>query len=571
MEQDEDMPPFWLQTTDGADRRRRQHLHRRHRLRRSYSSSLFSNYCSLVILLLVIALAFILIVIPTLISFISHIFQPQLVQKRWEYLNTILVLFAVVCGFLNRNTNENTNSLPQDDQPIKSSPSTSCPWFDQYSDRTAYNTNHRLRSSRSYPDLLQESSWITGDDERWKFHDDTHLRSFHVLDVDQQQQLHHDRPSLRQEIFEEKEDLGVKYITVETSVIRTDKTSRATPQKPPSSPPPKVVQRNEKPIQAIRQTEKDEASSSTPQRPQPSQLSPPPKVVGRTRKPTGQKEKGKNKEINDSEVKNFQPSPSTQPPPPPLQAVFQQIEEKSGGNERKRGIATKDIFTSLGKNKKRQKIIENLEAIQKSPVPPLTRSPPSRPPPPPSMFHNLPNRKKPKQKKIHPPKPQSVPVISTGMTSKTNSNVRPFTAQKPPRQPIKEKLNSENASPESRMPPSSPPLLSPPLPQFNIPAWKFRVEGDFIRVNSYNSSRSGSPDLKDGEGSSSSSKMGQSDGREGSSGSTTPLFCSSPDIDTKANNFIEKVNARLRLEKINSRRAKLNLGPLETEEEAGPS
>ncbi|KAJ7963218.1 putative Hydroxyproline-rich glycoprotein family protein [Quillaja saponaria] len=437
MEKVEDMPPFCLQTTARADHRRRLH--------RSYSSSHFFNHCYRVILVLVIALALMFIVIPILVSFISHIFQPQLVNKKLKYLNLQLVLLAIVCGFLNTNTNENTNSLPQDDHLVKSSSSTSRPWFDQQ--------------------------------------------------------------SLRQEIFEEKEDLGVKYNTVETST--------ATPQQPRSSPPHKVVQRKKKRIQAI-----------------------------------GQKEMGKNQKTKDSKVKTFQPLPPTffkyialetsvvrtdrkeasgstpqQPQPsPPLQAVFQKIEEKSGGNERKRGSATKYFFISVAKNKKRQSIGNS---ILKSPVPPLTLPPPSRPPPP------LPS---------------------------------PFTAQKPPRQPIKENLwSDQNASPVNHMPPSTPSPLPPPPPPFNIPAWKFMVQGDFIRVNSYNGSRSCSPDLKDEEGSSSSSKMGQSDGqvgREGSGESTTPSFCSSPDIDTKAENFIGKFKARLRLEKMNSRKAKFNLSPL---------
>ncbi|KAJ7963217.1 Hydroxyproline-rich glycoprotein family protein [Quillaja saponaria] len=389
MAEDEHMPPFWLQSTARADRRPRLRSH-------------FFNYCCLVILLLVIALAFIYMIIPTLMSFISHIFQPQLVKKKLEYLNLELVLLAIVCGFLNTNTNENTNSLPQDDHPIKSSSSTSRPC--------------------------------------------------------------------------------------------------ATPQQSRSSPPPKVVQKKKKPIQAI-----------------------------------GQKERGKNQKTKDSKVKIFQPLPQTffknialdssvvrtdrteeasssipqQPQPsPPLQAVFQKIEEKSGGNETKRGTATKYFFISRAKNKKRQSIGSS---ILKSPVPPLTLPPPSRPPPP------LPS---------------------------------PFTAQKPPRQPIKENLwSDQNASPVNHMPPSTPSPLPPPPPPFNIPAWKFMVQGDFIRVNSYNSSRSCSPDLKDEEGPSSSSKMGQPDGQvgwEGSGESTTPSFCSSPDIDTKAENFIGKFKTRLR-------------------------
>ncbi|KAI9127631.1 hypothetical protein K1719_000624 [Acacia pycnantha] len=67
MEEDEDMlPPFWLQS-DG-DRGRRH---------RSYSFMISSG--AFLICIIVTASVIVFIVVPTLRSFTSHIFRPQLV------------------------------------------------------------------------------------------------------------------------------------------------------------------------------------------------------------------------------------------------------------------------------------------------------------------------------------------------------------------------------------------------------------------------------------------------------------------------------------------------------------
>ncbi|KAL6137464.1 hypothetical protein ACLB2K_062756 [Fragaria x ananassa] len=92
MEEDEDtFSPFWLPSTP------------RGRLRRSTSSLLFSSG-AFVLLLLAVALAFIFVIIPSIHSFTSQIFRPNMVKKSWDSLNLVLVLFAIACGFLGRNT-----------------------------------------------------------------------------------------------------------------------------------------------------------------------------------------------------------------------------------------------------------------------------------------------------------------------------------------------------------------------------------------------------------------------------------------------------------------------------------
>jgi hypothetical protein len=88
--------------------------------------------------------------------------------------------------------------------------------------------------------------------------------------------------------------------------------------------------------------------------------------------------------------------------------------------------------------------------------------------------------------------------------------------------------------------------IPPPPPPFKMPAWKFLEQGDFVRIQSYTSSRSGSPDHldeTDGDGDPSTST---------STSTPTPTFCPSPDVDTKADSFIARFRANLKLEKMNS-------------------
>lgn len=94
----------------------------------------------------------------------------------------------------------------------------------------------------------------------------------------------------------------------------------------------------------------------------------------------------------------------------------------------------------------------------------------------------------------------------------------------------------------------------PPPPRFSKSlAWKFVVQGDYVRVDSMSSSRSGSPELDDTE----------SDATP-TAGDVTPAkmssFCPSPDVNTKADNFISSFRAGLKLEKVNSMKNKHGLG-----------
>ncbi|KAJ0007698.1 hypothetical protein Pint_28999 [Pistacia integerrima] len=87
-----------------------------------------------------------------------------------------------------------------------------------------------------------------------------------------------------------------------------------------------------------------------------------------------------------------------------------------------------------------------------------------------------------------------------------------------------------------------------------MPVWKFEeVEGDFVRLKSNNDS-----DFDEANAEESSSPPEAAD-----FATSSPLFCPSPDVDTKADNFIARFRAGLHLEKMNSikERGKSNLGP----------
>ncbi|KAE9600417.1 hypothetical protein Lalb_Chr14g0372651 [Lupinus albus] len=104
-----------------------------------------------------------------------------------------------------------------------------------------------------------------------------------------------------------------------------------------------------------------------------------------------------------------------------------------------------------------------------------------------------------------------------------------------------------------------------------MPVWKFKVKGDFVRIDSNSSTSSDLPDLEEVvESPKESSEVNQCNSNDDGE-PQIPLFYPSPDVDTKANTFIEKFRAGLRMEKMNS---KSNLGPSinkETKEDAGPS
>jgi hypothetical protein len=238
MDEEEDMPLFWLQATNTR--------HRSRGLRRQ-TSSIFLNSGVFLVILLVVALAFVLVVVSSIGSLTSQILRPQSIKKSWDSLNLVLVLFAIVCGFLSSNNssgssgsgsgsggdNENTSyyedqSLSNVQKPSHPSSTPSHRWFEHQDRTVSYNTLNRLRSFSSYPDLRQESL------ERWRFYDDTHLNNYRFSTSSDQ--IHHHYQQQVEETKKQEEGVGVKDIDVDTFVINQKEVSY--PSSPPPFPPP---------------------------------------------------------------------------------------------------------------------------------------------------------------------------------------------------------------------------------------------------------------------------------------------------------------------------------------------
>nr|GLL27787.1 hypothetical protein DM860_005488 [Ipomoea trifida] len=126
-------------------------------------------------------------------------------------------------------------------------------------------------------------------------------------------------------------------------------------------------------------------------------------------------------------------------------------------------------------------------------------------------------------------------------------------ARKPPiasrttRNYYDENLNSGAQSPLIPKP--------PPLPPFRMPENKFVARGDFVRIRSNHSSRCSSPEIEDVDVM--SVKSEQTDGEDAIG---APVYCPSPDVNSKADKFIARLRDEWRLEKMNSLREKRKLG-----------
>ncbi|XP_022143734.1 uncharacterized protein C6orf132 homolog [Momordica charantia] len=531
MEGDGDAPPpFWLQSSNSLH-----HLdyNRRPRRRLSRASSFLLNSSAFLIVLLVIVLCFILIVIPKFVHFGSQLLRPQSVKKSWDSLNLVLVLFAIVCGFLSRNTGDDSKASFEDrsvssKRTGKSNPTTPRRWYGYSDDRPTHYTLNRMRSSSSYPDLRLQESLLDAGDERWRFYDDTHVHNHRLPASDQLHRRREARPEL------EHEDFGARSTGFDRSGIREEVYSKPRMLSPPRSPPPP-----------------------------PPTLPPPPKTTPtvvkrrpmRTHKvhshtPDG--EIDRQHKNGDSDVADCQ---RIQLPPLSPPAFYQESEQKIGKNEKKRGGPTKEFWTTAlrrRKKKQRQKSIESFETILSSQRPSTSSLPPASPPPPPplpppSVFQNLFSSKKGKGRKgqsLTLPEPPPPSIASSEPKPEIGDQNQLSNLHEPPME--LERLSSINDEEyNTRIGGESPfhPIPPPPLP------FKFARHGNFDSSGSNSSTpRAVSPDMEESE----------ADGPPAAGqmrllkDSATPMFCSSPDVNSKADKFIERFRADLKLQKMNS-------------------
>ncbi|CAA0821154.1 hydroxyproline-rich glycoprotein family protein [Striga hermonthica] len=536
-----DLTPFWVQSTTNA--RRGDRLRRR-------ASAMFLSSGLVVFLLLVTAVFFLVFILPSTISLSSQIFRPNSVKKSWDSLNIVLVLVAVVFGFLSRNKNEErfnnyvefqySPSKQQDGiksnygtlERRKSNLSNSSNWY-EYSDYEAKlerKNSILTRNSSSYPDLRDFPAtdyWSYGDYYRRRYFDDIHVDTGRIWISDPDPEPGRSSFHRRHRSLEAVEHLRApaqsKTVFVDTLLTKSkrgeiNKPSLAAAAAEVAAPCPEENPKT-RDVSGARLKEED----SEPSDPIKAQRSPavPDESVERTyQRGARRKEKSGRKRKKDAEVNyHIAATPPSAPPPPPL---------KSSNSDRK-GNPTKDFLNSLyqkRKKKQRQKSADHLDPLlHEAQTPSIFQIPPPTPPPPPppptqSVFQNLFSSKKHKRKRI-------IKVTLEPQLEPTSYPAPPTTDEPPSKPP--ETSNSSGESPLNNLIPPPPP--PPPPGFFKTPAWKFVVHGDYVRIDSIESSRSGSPDTDDGG---------------------SPNFCQSPDVNTKAESFITNFRAKLKMEKIHS-------------------
>ncbi|KAL6585181.1 hypothetical protein OROMI_004470 [Orobanche minor] len=587
MEEDgdgEDSTPFWVQSTTNV-----RHVDRLHRR----ISAVFFSSGLVVFLLLVTALLFFFFILPSSISLTAQIFKPNSVKRSWDSLNIVLVLVAVAFGFLTRNQNEEDNKYPYCDEfqasrsQKSSSPSSSTPskWYKYNYDiiegqKSKFPNSTLTRNSSSYPDLRDFSTthWCYGDDnyDRRRYYDDIDVDSGRVWDSDLDSgrgQLHRRHRSLEGVEHLRAPARSKTVIVVDTLLGRSTETANFATADTAAAAAPEIVENLTMSMGESGETRSEGSKTKLnkgfePLDPITGQkvLKPPPVAeetpeftedpelrYERIRRRKEKSSRKKNKDIIEPEDP-FSTTTQAPPPPPRQKSTYR----KRGGAT---GSSTKDFLNSLYHKKKkrqRQKSVDNLDAVLHEAQAPLSFQLPT----PPSVLQNLFSTKKQKRKRTITvtlaPQPQSPPLPPPSVAARepepTSQSARP-TAHKPvPPQPIKmnsfdklvETSTSGGESPLNRIPPPPPP---PPPSFYKIPAWKFVVQGDYVRVDSMTSSRSGSPDTEDAESDVTPSAV---DAAEAAPFHPSPLFCPSPDVNAKAESFITNFRSKLKLEKIHS-------------------
>ncbi|KAF3439643.1 hypothetical protein FNV43_RR17921 [Rhamnella rubrinervis] len=536
---------------------------------RGRSSSPLLTPPVLIILLPIVAFVILFFAIPPFVTLTSQrLIRPNAVKKSWDWLNIFLVLFAILCGiFARKNDDEsasgedingvsNAPNVP-DNTNIGESVSVSQQWFG-FSERNkiydpvnstpgGHGVRGLRRSSSSYPDLRQLDSSLETDRFQFRFFDDFEINKYRTPVFD-----HAHQPPRRSEAHE----ADVKVITVDTFVLRTPPKSPAPP--PPPPPPPPAAQR--KPRQTTYRTvgERNEKLS----------------------------------DVIDSQSKKVVSSPPTPPPPPPPRPppppspVRIRSEHKYGKFERKKSNAkkeiAKDFLASIYNSRKRKKkqrtnIYETTtssppehEPSYQSRMPPPSPPPPPPPlpPPPSSVFHSFFKKGISKSKKVHsvPVPPPPPPPYSRSSKHKSRSMAPPTPPPPPPapsrrrtatpsgRPPLPTRSYDENANSGCQSPLIP---MPPPPPPFKMPEMEFYARGDFVKIQSAHSSRCSSPELEDANPVSKEEEtVKATNGGDG----VGPVFCPSPDVNTKADTFIARLRDGWKLEKMNSLKEKQRVG-----------
>lgn len=481
--------------------------------------------------------------------------------------------------------------------------------------------NSRLRrSSSSYPDLRQVQGWETGEN-RYRFFDDFEVNLYRSAAAEYDR--HRQRRSEVEREETGIKVIPVDTVEIRSSPLPPASPSPPPPP-PPPPPRTRLkrrrslhsVPRKEKVEKQSNERAEEFVESRAPAPPPTPPAPPPPpppppstvtmpipirseenirklhrKKSGATKEiataiaslynQTKRKKRTKTKSIYESASDDSPPSsspippqtpPPPPPPPPPPSKVFQNLFKKSSKSKRVHSVSSmavpsppppppppppKSIFNNLFKTGSISKRFS-----QSSSTPP----PPPPPPPPSSILNSIlktGNNKSRRFKSVSststssppppPPPPPSLQALSSRKTSSEPLHRPSSAARKPPissrttRNYYDENLNSGAQSPLIPKP--------PPLPPFRMPENKFVARGDFVRIRSNHSSRCSSPEIEDVDVM--SVKSEQTDGEDAIG---APVYCPSPDVNSKADKFIARLRDEWRLEKMNSLREKRKLG-----------
>ncbi|ONH97659.1 hypothetical protein PRUPE_7G204200 [Prunus persica] len=508
--------------------------------RRHPSSSPLLSPPVLIILLPIITFLFLFCTIPPFLSLTSQILRPTIsVKKSWDSLNVLLVVFAILCGIFAKR---NDDGSPAEEDPIQnaSDPLNNSiaannttntseaevllpqQWFG-FSERPPETRGGRLRrSSSSYPDLRQlgqQSSWESGD------HSKSQFRFFDDFEINNTTYHRTPPPISRQSRSREYSDV-IKEIPVDTFVLRSS--PPPPPQSPAPPPPPPPPLRHQNPRRAYETVRRRDHKEKVPN----------------------------TNSVIVNEAQQFEqvrsPPPTPPPPPPPRPAASPSPMRIRPEHKRRKTNVKKEIAMVWAS------VLSNQRKRKKKQKPPSTRD-----------IYDTATHSPPEQQSwsaifpAAPPTPPPKPPQTPSPRSASASSGRPPLPTKTNSYLSEENVNSGCQSP----------LIpgAPPLPPFKMPELRFCVRGDFVKIQSAQSSRCGSPELEDVDAtpgkeeesesksqSESHSRVNVMDGRDGGGGGGggPSVFCPSPDVNTKADNFIARLRDEWRLEKMNSMREK---------------
>ncbi|KAD7476870.1 hypothetical protein R6Q59_020893 [Mikania micrantha] len=496
----------------------------------------------LIILIPVLILIFIFFFLPPLLSHASHILKPGSVKFTWDSLNIFLVLFAILCGVMARKNDDVSSSGDTNGSVAESGNGVQHRFSDDF-DVDMYYRNHSQRIEnlhRSTPGVHMRLRRSEEDPVDFSDVKDISVDTFVVRqnspEFGEQSLLETpplpaSAPSFHSKMHSFQRVAMHANIGTPTNIETEDRDKTRSDSRPPPLPPPelRVHQLHHK----HKTFERKVSDVGT--------------VISSLYNQRKAKNKWKRRRISGSpemyplsvnsvrspeiEVppQSLAPPPPPPPPPPPL-SVFQNLFKKGGKHKRINSVPAivpppppppppprrSSIFNNIFKSGSKTKRFNYINSTSSPPPPPLPL------PLPPPMT----------------PQRHTVPVKSEQLSIPKN-----LLSTKPPL-PTKtiSYYDRENFPTSGSQSPLIP--MPPPPPPFKIPAMKFELRGDYVKIRSTHSSVCSSPDHDDINLSSTVMDGGDLIGPV-----SGLISFPSPDVNAKADSFISRLKDEWRMEK----------------------